>query len=342
MASTLVGKLVLVMVAILGLWTSQARSRELHGATMRERHEQWMARHGRVYQDDAEKERRFSIFKNNVDFIESFNKDGNKPYTLAINAFADLTIEEFKASRNGYKRSSSPRQVSTKPFRYEHVTAVPSSMDWRKKGAVTPIKDQGQCGSCWAFSAVGAMEGNNQLTTGKLISLSEQELVDCDTSGEDQGCEGGFMDNAFEFIIGNHGLTTETNYPYQAVDGTCNARKEASSAAKITGYEDVPANSESALLKAVAHQPVSVAIDAGESAFQFYSSGIFTGECGTNLDHGVTAVGYGTSEDGTKYWLVKNSWGTGWGEEGYIRMKRDIDAKEGLCGIAMEASYPTA
>ncbi|KAK3441211.1 hypothetical protein EUGRSUZ_B01504 [Eucalyptus grandis] len=342
MASPLVGKLVLVMVAVLGLWASQARSRELHEATMRERHDQWMARHGRVYQDDAEKERRFSIFKNNVDLVESFNKNGNKPYTLAINAFADLTIEEFKASRNGYMRSSSPRQVSTKPFRYENVTAVPSSMDWRKKGAVTPIKNQGQCGSCWAFSAVGAMEGIIQLTTGKLISLSEQELVDCDTSGKDHGCEGGYMDDAFKFIIGRHGLTTETNYPYQAVDGTCNARKANSSAAKITGYADVPANNESALLKAVGHQPVSVAIDAGEWAFQFYSSGIFTGECGTNLDHGVTAVGYGTSENGTKYWLVKNSWGTGWGEKGYIRMKRDIDAKEGLCGIAMMASFPIA
>ncbi|KAI3421405.1 Pept_C1 domain-containing protein [Psidium guajava] len=150
------------------------------------------------------------------------------------------------------------------------------------------------------------------------------------------------MDDAFEFIIGNHGLTTETNYPYQAVDGTCNAREEAPRAAKITGYEDVPSNSESALLKAVAHQPVSIAVDAGESAFQFYSSSIFTGECGTDPDHGVAAVGHGTSEDGTKYWLVKNSWGTGWGEEGYIRMKRDIDAKEGLCGIAKQASYSTA
>ncbi|KAF8042920.1 hypothetical protein BT93_A1296 [Corymbia citriodora subsp. variegata] len=342
MASTLVGKLALVVVTILGLCASQAWSRELHEATMREKHEQWMAHHGRVYEDAAEKERCFSIFKNNVRYIESFNQDGSKPYKLAINAFADLTSEEFKASRTGYKRSSSSRVASAKPFRYKSVTAIPSSMDWRKKGAVTPVKDQGQCGCCWAFSAVAAMEGITQLTMGKLISLSEQELVDCDRSGEDQGCGGGLMDDAFEFIISNHGLTTETNYPYQAVDGTCNARKAASSAAKITGYEDVPSNSESALLKAVANQPVSVAIDAGESDFQFYSSGIFTGECGTNLDHGVTAVGYGTSEDGTKYWLVKNSWGTGWGEEGYIRMKRDIDAKEGLCGIAMEASYPTA
>jgi len=196
-------------------------------------------------------------------------------------------------------------------------------------------------GCCWAFSAVAATEGINKIKTGKLISLSEQELVDCDTSS-DMGCEGGLMDDAFKFIIKNHGLTTESNYPYQGTDSTCKTGKESSHAAKITSYEDVPANSESALLKAVANQPVSVAIDASGSDFQFYSSGVFTGECGTELDHGVTAVGYGEASDGTKYWLVKNSWGTSWGENGYIRMQRNVDTVEGLCGIAMEASYPTA
>ena len=212
-------------------------------------------------------------------------------------------------------------------------------MNFKKKLA-SPCIDFAGC--CWAFSAVAAMEGITQLKTGKLISLAEQELVDCDTSGEDQGCEGGLMDDAFEFIIQNKGLATEANYPYKGVDGTCNKNKEASHAAQITGYEDVPANSENALLKAVANQPVSVAIDASGSAFQFYSSGVFTGDCGTELDHGVTAVGYGTASDGTKFWLVKNSWGSSWGENGYIRMQRDVDANEGLCGIAMEASYPTA
>ncbi|KAL2467316.1 Senescence-specific cysteine protease SAG12 [Abeliophyllum distichum] len=182
----------------------------------------------------------------------------------------------------------------------------------------------------------------NQLETGKLISLSEQELVDCDVSGEDQGCNGGLVDNALKFILHNHGLTTESNYPYDGTDGTCNSQKEASRAAKITGYEDVTANDESALSKAVANHPVSVAINAGGMAFQFYTNGVFTGDSGTDLDHGVTAVGYGTSEDGTKYWLVKNSSGTSWGEEGYIRMERDIDANEGLCGIAIQASYPIA
>ncbi|KAH7856973.1 hypothetical protein Vadar_007448 [Vaccinium darrowii] len=341
MAFTVGSKFIIATLLVLGLWASQTMSRKLPESSMSVSHEQWMARYGRVYKDDTEREMRFNIFKGNVEFIESFNRAGNRPYKLGINQFADLTNEEFRASHNGYKKPSHPGQSKVQKFRYENVSAVPSSMDWRKKGAVTAIKDQGQCGSCWAFSTIAATEGIHEITTGKLISLSEQELVDCDTNGNDHGCEGGYMEDGFEFIIKNKGVATEATYPYSATDGTCDTKEEASRAATITGYEKVPANSEAALLKAVANQPVSVSIDAGESAFQFYSSGIFTGACGTNLDHGVTAVGYG-SDGGTKYWLVKNSWGTSWGEEGYIRMQRDIDAKEGLCGIAMDSSYPTA
>ncbi|GAA0158772.1 cysteine protease [Lithospermum erythrorhizon] len=333
--------LVLATLLLLQGCSYQAMSRSLQEESMITRHELWMAQQGRSYKNVEEKAMRFDIFKNNVEYIDSVNNAGTRSYKLSVNKFADLTNKEFRATRNGYKQAPFPRSCKA-TFMYENVSAIPSSMDWRSKGAVTPIKDQGQCGCCWAFSAVAATEGINQLSTGKLVSLSEQELVDCDTSGEDQGCGGGLMDDAFNFIAKNHGLTTESNYPYQGVDATCNKKKESNDAATITGCEDVPENSESGLLKAVANQPISVAIDASGQDFQFYSSGIFTGSCGTELDHGVTAVGYGTAEDGTKYWLVKNSWGTTWGEKGYIRMQRDVTAQEGLCGIAMEASYPTA
>ncbi|KAH7653593.1 Fruit bromelain protein [Dioscorea alata] len=298
---------------------------------MAERHEQWMVDSGRTYKNADEKQLRFEIFKLNVEFIESFNTAKNHKFKLGINQFADLTNEEFKAMYTGFKPSPTSNNRSKTNFKYANFTDVPESVDWRDKGAVTPIKDQGAC----------AMEGITKLSTGNLISLSEQELVDCDIHGNDTGCQGGYMDNAFEFIIENGGLTTEENYPYNATDDVCNTQKEASHDASIKGFEDVPANSEDDLLKAVANQPVSVAIDAG-GLFQFYSSGVLSPiGCGNELDHGVAAVGYGTTSDGTKYWIVKNSWGESWGEQGYVRMQRDVDVEGGTCGIAMLASYPT-
>ncbi|XP_038691984.1 senescence-specific cysteine protease SAG12-like [Tripterygium wilfordii] len=309
------------------------------------RHEDWMTQQGRVYKDAEEKARRFMIFKDNLRYIDEFNDGLDRGFKLGLNQFADITNEEFRATHTGYKSSSSKLTFTSsksKPFRYADVTAAPTAMDWRSKGVVTGVKDQGSCGCCWAFSAVAAIEGITQLKTGKLISLSEQQLVDCDIYGVNQGCEGGLMDNAFQFIKRNGGLTTESSYPYEGIDGTCNTQNAKKVAATISGYEDVPVNNEKALLQAVANQPVSVAIEGSGMSFQFYSSGVFTGDCGTNLNHAVTAVGYGTSSSGVKHWLIKNSWGTGWGMNGYMMIQRDVSDKEGLCGLAMKASYPIA
>ncbi|XP_058102061.1 vignain-like [Magnolia sinica] len=304
-------------------------------------YERWRTHHT-VSRSIDEKHKRFNVFKENVKYIHSFNKK-DAPYKLKLNKFGDMTNHEFRSTYAGSKVNhhrifrGSPN--GTGSFMYEKVTNIPPSIDWRQKGAVTNVKDQGQCGSCWAFSTVVAVEGINQIKTKKLVSLSEQELIDCDNT-DNQGCDGGLMEYAFEYIKKNRGITTEENYPYTAVEGTCNLSKEKSRVVVIDGHENVPENDEDALLKTVTNQPVSVAIDASSQDFQFYSEGVFTGDCGTDLDHGVAIVGYGTTVDGTKYWIVKNSWGSDWGERGYIRMERGISDKEGQCGIAMEASYP--
>ncbi|CAN8287612.1 unnamed protein product [Cochlearia groenlandica] len=302
----------------------------------------WLIQHGKKNNDDnllvgEEKEdKRFEIFKDNLRFIDE-NNNKNLSYKLGLNRFADLTNEEY---RSIYLRAKPVKRVFKTSDRYVARVgdALPESVDWRKEGAVADVKDQGSCGSCWAFSTIGSVEGINKIVTGDLISLSEQELVDCDTS-YNQGCNGGLMDYAFEFIIKNGGIDTEKDYPYKASDGTCDQNRKNAKVVTIDGYEDVPENSEASLKKALAHQPISVAIEAGGRAFQLYSSGVFVGTCGTELDHGVVAVGYGT-EDGKDYWIVRNSWGNKWGESGYIKLERNIAEPSGKCGIAMEASYP--
>jgi len=263
-------------------------------------------------------------------------------YTLGMNAMGDMTHAEFKLTKLGYnhidraqmrKALAPPATVSAK--------ANPASVDWEAAGDVTGVKDQGQCGSCWSFSATGAIESARKISTGVLTSLSEQQLIDCSTAEGNQGCDGGLMDYAFEYVIKHKGLTTEAGYPYTAT-GPNACRIKTALATTITGYHDVTADNELALETAIAQQPVSVAIEADQSCFQFYSGGVMSNAaCGTNLDHGVLAVGYGT-DAGKNYYKVKNSWGASWGVKGYILLGRGgaVGAK-GECGIQMAASYPT-
>jgi hypothetical protein len=256
-----------------------------------------------------------------------------------MNQFADLTNEEYKSKLNiGTCLLKKPDQKKNiVRLDSEHV---PSSVDWRKKGAVTPVKNQGQCGSCWAFSTTGSMEGLNFITNKKLASLSEQQLVDCSESFGNMGCNGGLMDNAFQYTQ-SKGLETESVYPYTGADGKCKYN-EAKVVFTNTGYEDVPQDDNDALAAAVANQPVSIGIEADSMAFQMYTSGVFNDKnCGTNIDHGVLLVGYGGDDEEQNYWIVKNSWGDSWGENGFIKIAKQSGSGTGLCGIASSASYPT-
>jgi len=315
-------------------------------ASVRDHFAAWMKVHNKWYESREEHEKRLEIFTDNKAFVEKHNaeyEEGKHSHWVGLNHLADLTSDEFKVML-GFKHSllSARPPVDANTWEYTHVEAA-KSVDWVSKGAVTPVKNQGQCGSCWAFSTTGSVEGANFLSTGKLVSVSEQELVSCSHNGN-MGCNGGLMDNAFQWIVTNKGIDTESDYSYTAMTGTCDTAKEDVHAVTIDGFKDVPQNSEKDLAKAVTMQPVSVAIEADHQSFQLYKGGVYAAsDCGTQLDHGVLVVGYGVdkAQKHKHFWKVKNSWGASWGEEGYIRMAKGGGAAAGQCGIAMQPSYPT-
>ncbi|XP_035530682.1 cathepsin L.1 [Morone saxatilis] len=331
-------KLLLVVAAVLAVASCASISLEdleFHA---------WKLKFGRFYSSPSEEAHRRQIWINNRKLVLVHNimaDEGIKSYRLGMTYFADMENEEYKRLISqgclGSFNASQPRRGSTF-FRLPEGTDLPNSVDWRDKGYVTDVKDQKECGSCWAFSTTGSLEGQNFKKTGKLVSLSEQQLVDCSGDYGNMGCMGGLMDNAFQYIQANGGIDTEDSYPYEAEDGQCRYNPD-SIGAKCTGYVDVKQGDEDALQEAVATiGPVSVAIDASHASFQLYESGVYDEpECSsTELDHGVLAVGYG-SDNGRDFWLVKNSWGLSWGDKGYIKMTRN---KHNQCGIATASSYP--
>merc|ERR1712083_395524 len=286
------------------------------------------------------------IFMENKQKIAKHNTryhKGHHNYNLEMNHYGDLLSHEFQAIYNGYRHDLRKNETLKGLLGATYIeaanVALPKNVDWREKGAVTPVKNQGQCGSCWSFSATGSLEGQHFRKTGKLVSLSEQNLVDCSTRYGNHGCNGGLMDFAFKYIKDNGGIDTEASYPYEAVDDTCHFKKRDVGATDV-GFVDIKQGDEEALKAAVATVgPVSVAIDASQPSFQFYSERVYDEPACSpiNLDHGVLCIGYGVSDDGQEYWLVKNSWNTVWGDQGYIKMARN---KNNMCGIASSASYP--
>lgn len=308
--------------------------------------EAWKADHGKNYSHPMVEKFRMKIFMENKAKIARHNwkaLGGAKSYFVKMNHYGDLLHHEFISMMNGFDHAAHKQLRATGET--EAITylppafvTIPKQVDWRKHGAVTPVKDQGHCGSCWAFSATGSLEGQHFRKSGKLVSLSEQNLVDCSTSFGNHGCHGGLMDQAFKYIKANGGIDTEESYPYKAEDDRCHFNPR-SVGANEKGYVDITPGSEEDLAMAVATVgPISVGIDASHETFQFYSHGVYNepGCDASALDHGVLVVGYGT-EDGKDYWLVKNSWGEKWGLDGYIKMSRNMHNQ---CGVASTASYP--
>ncbi|XP_060132484.1 procathepsin L-like isoform X2 [Zootoca vivipara] len=301
----------------------------------------WCNTHSKVYAKGEEGHRR-SLWESNLEKIEQHNREaaqGKHTYRLAMNRFGDWTDEEFKQKMTGF-RFNQTRQCNDNAaiFRKLSERQSPDFVDWRTKGYVTPVKDQGHCGSCWAFSATGALEALHFKKTKRLVSLSEQNLVDCSRNGGNEGCHGGLPSNAFEYVQQN-GINSECTYPYEAKTGTCRFNGW-DRAATCKGHRKIPPGNEKVLEKVVAFVgPVSVGVNTFD--FQFYHDGIYNHcQCGDHLDHAMLAVGYGFERRGGQrlvdYWILKNSWGLAWGIHGYMKMQKGVNR----CGIAEQASYP--
>ena len=272
-----------------------------------------------------------SLYNEQVQYINNMNSK-NLSYDLEVNHFVGV---EF-INMNHFVKNQECYNCIT-----EVDVDVPLSVDWRKKDAVTPVKNQGGCGSCWSFSSTGSIEGINAIKNDVLVNVSEQQLIDCSTQYGNKGCEGGLMDNAFKYAI-NNGLCSEEDYPYEGEDYLCESNK-CKKIVEIDDYADIQPNNERLLMRAVAKQPVSVAIQANLTSFRFYKSGVYQdSDCGDELDHGVLIVGYGHDLfHGLDYWIVKNSWSDKWGDEGYVNILRNYDQSlSGMCGIAMQPSIP--
>ncbi|XP_028803858.1 ervatamin-B [Neltuma alba] len=310
----------------------------------------WQKEYNKEYESKEEELKRFEIFKSNLNYIVTRNakRSSASQYSLGLNEFADLTFEEFSKTHLGeiqidQSTVEEAKMGNNKMEQPRLCPNAPTTWDWRIMGAVTPVKNQGNCGSCWAFSAIGAIEGINALTTGNLVSLSEQQLVSCDTSSF--GCQGGYVTTAFDYVIRNRGVASEVLYPYTATNGTCNAFLETFRNASIDGHRWVGSRSEDTLFCAVARQPVTALVQASGPDFMFYQNGIIDESACRNIspctvNHGVLVVGYGTIS-GQDYWIVKNSWGSNWGAGGYFFLKRNTGLDVGVCNVNCYPIVPT-